>query len=206
MISVDITVNDTNTIAYYCGVPGHCPKGMFGFINPPNANAAPMTVATMMPALISNSSDLAMQAMYVTNKTMGTSAYKWGDNMDMTDVPPELHQQFVQNVMQTRLMFAANPGMLESGQGAVNPSGDAVTIPADITQITATAGPAAGATNPSSSAPAGVQETPSSSSASPSATSSGTPSGSAKTGGAMSKSVASSAGLGVAILVAFLAL
>lgn len=25
-------VNDTNTTFYYCGVPGHCQKGMFGIL------------------------------------------------------------------------------------------------------------------------------------------------------------------------------
>lgn len=176
---------------------------MFGFINPPNANAAPTAVASVMPALLANSSDLATQAMYVANKTMGTSAYTWGDNIDMTDVPPELHEQFVQNILQTRLTFSANPGMLEGNQGAVNPDGSAVTIPADITQITAS-DPSGGSPSASTSAPANAAPTASSSSSTASST--GTPSGSSKTGGAMGKTVASSAAVGIAVLVAFLAL
>ncbi|KZT59813.1 hypothetical protein CALCODRAFT_408225, partial [Calocera cornea HHB12733] len=26
-------INDTSPIFYYCGVPGHCEKGMFGIVN-----------------------------------------------------------------------------------------------------------------------------------------------------------------------------
>ena len=52
---VDVTVNSTvDPIVFYCGVPGHCPKGMFGFVNPPNAAGAVTTVAQMMPAMIAN--------------------------------------------------------------------------------------------------------------------------------------------------------
>ena len=29
-------VNDTNPTFFYCGVPTHCQKGMFGIINPPS--------------------------------------------------------------------------------------------------------------------------------------------------------------------------
>jgi hypothetical protein len=31
-VLVTQTVNDTNTTYYYCGVPGHCQKGMFGIL------------------------------------------------------------------------------------------------------------------------------------------------------------------------------
>jgi uncharacterized cupredoxin-like copper-binding protein len=30
-----VTVNDTNPIWFYCGVPTHCQAGMVGVINPP---------------------------------------------------------------------------------------------------------------------------------------------------------------------------
>lgn len=199
----DIQVNDTETIAYYCGVPGHCPKGMFGFINPPNAAPAATTVAAMMPSLIANSTNLAMQAMYVANKTMGTSAYTWGDNIDMSDVPESMHEQFVQNVFQTRLMFAANGGMLEGAKGAVNADGSPVTIPADITQITATTN--GDGTPASSTPPAAAEGTATASSSAPTSSATGNPTGASKTGGA-GRTVASSAAVGIAVLVAFMAL
>lgn len=174
---------------------------MFGFVNPPNENNAVTNVAAMMPSLMAANPDLAVQAMYVANKTMNTSAYTWGDNIDMADVPTELQVQHVQNVLMTRLMYAANPGMMEGGMGAVNPSGQPVVVPADISLMTAASDPSGSPT----SAPAGVAQTASSSS-SAAPTSSGKPSGGAKTGGAMGKGVASSTAIGLAVLVAFLAL
>lgn len=192
----DLSVNETDTITYYCGVPGHCPKGMFGFVNPPNANGAATTVASMTPSLIANNQDLATQAMYVMNKTMGTDGYTWGDDIDMSNVPTELHEQFVQNVWMSKLLFAANPGMLAANKGAANTDGSAVVIPADITQMTLAS--AGGSTTSTTQAPAGV--------AAPTSASASTPSTTSKTGGAMSKSVASSAAVGFAVLVALAAL
>ena len=200
---VDLKVNTTDVITYYCGVPGHCPKGMFGFINPPNAAGTPMTVASMTPSMITNSSTLATQAMFVANKTAGTTAANWGGNLDMSNVPAEMQEQFIQNVWQTRLMFAANPGMMEGGMGAVNPSGSPVTVPADISQMTGNTDPShntntgSGTSTSTTSAPAGVAG--SSSSVAPSSTTT-------KSGGAMGKSIASSVTLGIAVLVAFLVL
>ncbi|KAF8319360.1 hypothetical protein DL93DRAFT_2074983 [Clavulina sp. PMI_390] len=190
----DITVNDTNTLNFYCGVPNHCEKGMFGLVNPPNANGASTTVASMMPSLISTNTDLAMQVMYVMNKTMGTSAYTWGNDMDMSGVPEDNQVAFMQNVLQTRLMFAANPGALEG-----NPENPNLTVPADITQITS------GTSTPSNVGGASTTASGTSSTTSPSGT--GTPGGSAKTGAAgVSRSVAGSAVLGVAGMVALLML
>lgn len=171
---------------------------MFGFVNAPNANGAATTVASMTPSLIATSADLATQAMYVMNKTMGTDGYTWGDDIDMANVPTELHEQFVQNVWMTKLLFAANPGMRAANQGAANPDGSAVVIPADITQMTLAANGGSGSS--STQAPAGVAA-PTSASASASSASA-----TSKTGGAISKSVASSAAVGLAVLVAFAAL
>lgn len=114
--------------------------------------------------------------------------------MDMSNVPAELQESFIQNVWQTRLMFAANPGMFEGGMGAVNPNGSPVTIPADISQITTNADPSSTKTN-TTSPPAAVGAT--ASSVAPSATAS------KKAGGAGGKRVASSAALGVAVLAVF---
>jgi plastocyanin len=190
----DLQVNNTDIVTYYCGVPGHCPKGMFGFINPPNAAGTPKSVASMTPSMIANNPQLATQAMYVANKTVGTSAEAWGAHMDMSNVPAELQESFVQNVWQTRLMFAANPGMLEGGMGAANPNGSPITVPADVSQIANNMDPSSTKTN-TTSPPAGVGAT--ASSVAPSATST------KKAGGASGKRVASSAAFGVAVLAAF---
>lgn len=71
-VLVTQTVNDTNTTFFYCGVPGHCQKGMFGILygsfsfdvtcyltrglrNPPNAlMGSTSSVSSMMPVMASN--------------------------------------------------------------------------------------------------------------------------------------------------------
>ena len=47
-------VNDTNPLFFYCGVPTHCQKGMFGIVNAPNANNASTSVAGMMASMAMN--------------------------------------------------------------------------------------------------------------------------------------------------------
>lgn len=199
----NVAINDTDTITYYCGVPGHCQKGMFGFINPPNAATPATTVATMTPSLIATSTDLAMQAMYVQNMTAGTDGEFWGDNIDMSNVPTELQTEFVQNVWMTKMLYAMNPGMLAAGLGAVNPDGSPVKVPSDITAITS--GSLGTGSGTPTTAPGSVeaQSTTTSSSVS---TSTGKPGGSVSKNGAVSKSVASSTAIGLAVLVAFIAL
>ena len=53
-------VNTTDPTYFYCNVPTHCQKGMFGIINPPNADVAisNTSVAAMMPAIAANVSNL----------------------------------------------------------------------------------------------------------------------------------------------------
>lgn len=52
----DQVVNDTNPTFFYCTVPNHCQKGMFGIINPPNAEPASVnstvTVGSYMRSMV----------------------------------------------------------------------------------------------------------------------------------------------------------
>ena len=51
-------VNDTNPTFFYCGTPGHCPKGMFGVINPPSVdNNAGSSAMSMMSSMLVNVSE-----------------------------------------------------------------------------------------------------------------------------------------------------
>lgn len=50
-------VNDTNPTFFYCGVPTHCQKGMFGIINPPSGVSADTSIMNSMPGLIMNVSN-----------------------------------------------------------------------------------------------------------------------------------------------------
>ncbi|KAG8897850.1 hypothetical protein FRB99_007875 [Tulasnella sp. 403] len=173
----DHVVKTTDPTFFYCSVPTHCQKGMFGILNPPNGNVAPaaaaasnstMTVGQYVQTMAQSDSNMAAMWSYVNNQTMNTSAYNWGMNMDMSSMPSEQYPAIAQNAMYSALFFAANPGALESGQGAVDTSGKGLVIPADITQTLAQMGstypsgassaPASGATDvPSNSANPGAQ-------------------------------------------------
>jgi len=72
---------------------------------------------------------------YVSNQTWGTSAYGWGMNIDMSSMPSSAYPLMAENVMYTSLFYAANPGMLEAGQGAYQPSGAPINVPSDISSI-----------------------------------------------------------------------
>lgn len=188
-------VNDTNTTFYYCGVPGHCQKGMFGILNPPNAlMGSNASVSSMMPVMASNSSNMTAMVQYTQMVTANnTMAGNWGGNIDMSGMPPSSYQYMLENVMYTRTFLAANPEVL-SADGVVDLSSAGATpliVPNDITAV---------ATNPSTSS-----GYPTSGSPTAGATSSGVSSSSpspASTGGA--RSLGSSSIL-VSVVVASLA-
>lgn len=48
------TVNDTNPLFFYCGVPTHCQKGMFGIVNPPSALTADTSIMSSLPDMVMN--------------------------------------------------------------------------------------------------------------------------------------------------------
>lgn len=195
----DQQVTDTNPLFFYCNVPGHCAKGMFGIVNAPSASLAPTTVAAMMPQWVSNSSTLATMLMYTNNKTMGTSAYNWGNQIDVSTIPTWAHEEVAKNVMYSRLVFAANPGMLEAQAGASNPNGAPIVIPGDIEQLAADSSYGSGSTPAANAGAASVSASGTASAPSGTAT--------AKTNGA--GSIASSSALAVGIvtvLATFMAL
>ncbi|KAG2150626.1 uncharacterized protein EDB93DRAFT_1083928 [Suillus bovinus] len=162
-------VNDTNTTFFYCGVPGHCQKGMFGIINPPNAlMGSNSSVSGMMPVMASNSSNMTAMIQYTQMATANnTMAGNWGGSIDMSGMPSSSYQYMLENVMYTRTFLAANPEVL-SADGVVNLSSAGTTpliVPNDIT---------AAAVNSSAypgSSTSGSPTTGASSSSSPSTTS-----------------------------------
>jgi len=65
---------------------------------------------------------------YMMQNVSGTSAQDWGMGMSLQGIPQNQYEQVAANVLFTQANFAANPGMLESGQGAYNPDGSPVQI------------------------------------------------------------------------------
>ncbi|KAF8845003.1 hypothetical protein BDN67DRAFT_893761 [Paxillus ammoniavirescens] len=132
-------VNDTNTTFFYCATPGHCQKGMFGIINPPNAAMGSNTsLSGMMPAMVANSSGMASMWSYTQMVTQNsTMAGSWGGNIDMSGMPQWAYQPVAENVMYTRTFLAANPEVFNA-DGSVNLSSASSTplmVPADITSL-----------------------------------------------------------------------
>lgn len=152
----DQVVNNTDPTFFYCAVPSHCQKGMFGIINPPSAPAGAATsVGMMMSTWTSQNPDLAKMQSAVDAMTIKTPAYNWASNMDSASIPVEAHQALVENILYTRMFYAANIG---ADQGAFRPDGQPISIPPDVnTLLTSTAANPAGANGASAgTVPAGT--------------------------------------------------
>jgi len=187
-------VNDTSPVFFYCGTPTHCEKGMFGIINPPSVeNNANTSVASMMPAMMSNSSTLS--AMYAaSNISSNPMAASWGENMNMASMPTWSQSLFAENVLYTRSFLAANPSVMKpDGTIDMSATNGTWTVPGDVSQTLSSNSTGA------SSAATSASATGSGASASPSST------GAAKSG---ARSTAVSGGLlsVVAVAAVFLAL
>lgn len=137
----DQVVNDTNPTFYYCGVPTHCEKGMFGVINPPNAQpGATTSTQSMISTMTQNNSDLAAQWTYTMTGTQNsTAASMWGGNMDLAKMTsdPQGQLALIQNVMFTRLAMASNQQYI-TPQGGFNPDiSQGMSVPVDPTKLVA---------------------------------------------------------------------
>jgi plastocyanin len=110
-------VNDTNPIWFSCGVPGHCAKGMFGVVNPPNAIDATTSVDMMASEMAKNDSDIAAMWSYMKNATKGNdAAAKWGGSFDMKGMDSSSQSEMVMNVMYTRSLLAMNKDIMKDGK------------------------------------------------------------------------------------------
>jgi plastocyanin len=129
-------VNDTNPLFFYCAFPNHCSKGMFGIINPPNALGAPSSVGSMMQQMVAANPDLAKMRKYADNATKTSdAASQWGTNMDMAKIPQWAQQSFMENVLYTRTVLAANPDAFKGGDVDASLGGNPPVVPQDITQV-----------------------------------------------------------------------
>ncbi|KIY62096.1 hypothetical protein CYLTODRAFT_427166 [Cylindrobasidium torrendii FP15055 ss-10] len=149
-------VNSTEPTFFYCATTGHCQKGMFGIINPPNAlGTASTSVAAMMSSMSQTDKDVEAYAAYTDTQTAGTAAANWGTNMDMAGMPDWAMAPALENVMYTRNFLAANPELMKE-DGSIDMSSMATTplmVPPDMKVALAQSGSA------SSSAPSGPAAT-----------------------------------------------
>ncbi|KAI8998707.1 hypothetical protein BD414DRAFT_505404 [Trametes punicea] len=190
-------VNDTQPVFFYCGTPGHCEKGMFGMINPPSIYNAPTSVSQMMGSAVNSSSDMAAMMAYTNQMTAGNDkAANWGSNIDMSSIPSQYHDVFLQNVMYTRAFLGANPEVLkDDGTIDLNSNGAPMKLPTDMANVN-NAVDAQSSTQSATSTGAAAATSSAASASSASATPSAKPSNGA------GSTAASSALLGVAALAA----
>ncbi|KAH9951350.1 hypothetical protein B0H21DRAFT_718624 [Amylocystis lapponica] len=151
-------VNDTSPTFFYCGTVGHCEKGMFGIINPPSVqNNANTSVASMMPAMVTNYSSVSAMNTQMMNLTAGNSyAANWGSNIDMSQMPSWSQQFIAENVMYTRSVLGMNPNAVQNG--LINVGASPLMVPQDL----AAAAPAASSASAAASK-TGAASTPASS-------------------------------------------
>lgn len=152
----DQVVNNTDPTFFYCTVPTHCQKGMFGIINPPSAPVGAATsVGMMMSTWTSQNPDLATMQTAVDAMTIKTPAYDWASNMDTATIPVEAQESLLENIFYTRMFYALNTG---ADQSASRPDGQPLSIPPDVsTLLTGTAANPAGANGASAgTVPAGT--------------------------------------------------
>lgn len=152
----DQIVNNTDPTFFFCGVPTHCQKGMFGIINPPSAPVGAATsVGMMMSTWTTQNPDLAKMQTAVDAMTINTPAYSWASNMDTATIPVEAQQSLLENIFYSRMFYAANTG---ADQGASRSDGQPLSIPPDVsTLLTGTAANPAGANGASAgTVPAGT--------------------------------------------------
>jgi len=130
-------VNDTNPTFFYCAVPNHCTKGMFGIINPPNALGGPTSVGSMMQPMVAANPNLGKMQTYVDDATKNSSvASKWGTNFDLGSIPDWAQESFMENVLYTRTFLAANADALgDNGEVDGSLGGNPPVVPKDITQV-----------------------------------------------------------------------
>lgn len=168
-------VNTTDPTFFYCGVPTHCEKGMFGIINPPNADVSTSntTVSAMMPALVQNSSDVSAWNAYTQMMTQGSpAAAAWGNSMDMSSMPSWSNNVMAENVMYTRNFLAANPDVIKSdGSIDFSQSSAPLMIPQDLSAAKAAASGSSSADTPAATSPASGSGSAASSASSSTATS-----------------------------------
>jgi len=188
------TINSTDPLFFYCGVPTHCQKGMFGAINPPTAPGANTSVAAMMPQWASMDADI-MAAMTALNNTNNLAAVPkaatWADDVDVSGIDPSFHVALAKDILYTRMAMAANPHLV-SADGQFNPT-STMNVPADLSAYLDSANAGSGAVN------AANATTSDSSSATDSGSASGTSSTASQTPAPNSAASMKSSGIAIAL-------
>ncbi|BGP32174.1 hypothetical protein JCM10296v2_003954 [Rhodotorula toruloides] len=113
-----LTVNDSSTIFYYCAVPNHCQKGMFGLINGQVSLDGKNTFGEYMNGWAKASQENQDLLDITIQITSGNSAAaSWGDSLSTAQFESWALPWAMQQIMYTRQYFAENPQLLAAMAG-----------------------------------------------------------------------------------------
>ncbi|GAA6060493.1 hypothetical protein JCM10212_007124 [Sporobolomyces blumeae] len=155
MFPLEVTTDSPMT--YFCGVPMHCQKGMFGLINGQMAEAVAEGMGAAMPKMAAN--DSALADLWNTTKEAckdSPAAWKWGDQIAASQFPDWAMPIAAENILYTRQFFAAFPEALPNSTSSSSNSTSVIPAPTGSSMGGAAVGPAStgsgSAASPASSA------------------------------------------------------
>lgn len=131
-------ISSTDPIFFFSDVGADCQSGLFGGINANTGNEdSQTTVDGILPQIASSNPDVAA-ALSVTNKfAEQTPGLNWGGKIETKDIPANLQNQLVANVLFTRNVMGTNPDMFAK-DGSFTPAGEMI-VPTDTLQLFAIA-------------------------------------------------------------------
>jgi hypothetical protein len=147
----NVEIKTSSPKTYFCGVPTHCQKGMFGLINGQVATIPDDGFGAAMPRMAANDSKFA--DLWNETKTMckgNDRAWKWGDQIATSNVPEWAMSYAAENIMYTRQFFATFPEALPSSTSSSTNNTSSSTPPKNPSSPTTTDGVSS---NPSAADP-----------------------------------------------------
>ncbi|GJJ12170.1 hypothetical protein Clacol_006411 [Clathrus columnatus] len=155
---VDQTINNTDPIWFYCGIPGHCEKGMFGGININNVFPGSSSNSSYMPmssALNELAEDSDVSAAWNYTKTVvgsNSSLSNWGMGINCAGLSDENKKSAVLNVLYSQSIMAMNPDVFQNGSVVSTADISSLKLPKQFATTTNTTQPAASSPSPSANA------------------------------------------------------
>lgn len=102
---------------------------MFGIVNPGSDVGNANTVGSMMVSMMQNNPQLQAANEYIRQNVTDRSVQEWGSGISVEGMDEAQITEVINNVIFTRAVYGANPGMLEFDHGAASPDGSPIMIP-----------------------------------------------------------------------------
>ncbi|TKA56884.1 hypothetical protein B0A53_01285 [Rhodotorula sp. CCFEE 5036] len=146
-----VPVKDESTIYYFCGVPSHCQKGMFGLINGAVADHPSDSFGNFLDQWGAMNPDNQVLINITIQITASVPlAAKWGSSLSMSQLEPWAVDWAMQQTLYTRQFFAQNPELLAADVNGTTTS--TITSSSATTAQQTSAAVPTGSTSASSSA------------------------------------------------------